>query len=156
MNRRLALTMAILRDMDEAQQKADEDGSREIAWYAFREKIEDAMGLRRGALDTQFKTSADLDRWDADLLRNYTHRAKYVTVARLYAQRIDEGLLVAGEKLPTVSEMAEIHSIARETAGKVTRLLRDNGYVSTSSAGAVVLGPRGAQPDAVDSLLDIG
>lgn len=42
----------LLRDMDETQRETDEDGGREVAWYYYRDQIEDALGLGRGALDT--------------------------------------------------------------------------------------------------------
>lgn len=45
-------TITLLREMDRTQQETDESGGREVAWYYFREQFEDALGLDRGALDT--------------------------------------------------------------------------------------------------------
>lgn len=45
--------------MDRTQRQTDEDGGREVAWYYFRDAIEDALGLERGALDTGERRSLD-------------------------------------------------------------------------------------------------
>lgn len=42
----------MLRQMDADQQRTDEGGEREIAWYHYRDDIEDIMGLTRGSLDS--------------------------------------------------------------------------------------------------------
>lgn len=42
----------LLRDMDRQQTETVERGEREIAWYYFRDEIEDLLGLARGSLDT--------------------------------------------------------------------------------------------------------
>lgn len=42
----------LLRALDQTQQQTDEEGGAEIAWYYFRDAVEDALGLDRGALDT--------------------------------------------------------------------------------------------------------
>lgn len=41
-----------LRQLDSAQRETDESGGREVAWWHFRDDVEDALGLERGALDT--------------------------------------------------------------------------------------------------------
>lgn len=43
----------LLRELDSTQRETDEEGGAEVAWYYYRDKIEDAMGLDRGALDTE-------------------------------------------------------------------------------------------------------
>ena len=49
----------LLRDMDRTQRETDEDGGREVAWYYYRDGIEDALGLDRGALETGARMSVD-------------------------------------------------------------------------------------------------
>lgn len=44
--------IVLLYDMDRQQQSTDDAGQREIAWYYYRDEIEDVMGLPRGALDS--------------------------------------------------------------------------------------------------------
>jgi hypothetical protein len=43
--------IAALREMDSTQQETDEYGGAEVAWYYYRDQVEDALGLDRGALD---------------------------------------------------------------------------------------------------------
>jgi hypothetical protein len=43
----------LLRELDSTQRKTDEEGGAEIAWYYYRDKIEDVMGFPRGFLDTE-------------------------------------------------------------------------------------------------------
>lgn len=52
----LERVVPLLRLMDAAQQATDKAGLHDIAWYHFREKIEDALGLPSGTLDTQTET----------------------------------------------------------------------------------------------------
>jgi hypothetical protein len=52
MDARIADLTILLYWMDATQQKTDDAGEREIAWYYFRDQIEDAMGLQRGDLDS--------------------------------------------------------------------------------------------------------
>lgn len=42
----------LLRGMDRTQRETDEDGGREVAWYYYRDQIEDALSVDRGTLDT--------------------------------------------------------------------------------------------------------
>lgn len=44
--------ISLLREMDKQQTHTEELGDREIAWYYWRDDIEDALDLPRGALDT--------------------------------------------------------------------------------------------------------
>lgn len=44
--------VGLLREVDAAQIREDEEGDAEVAWFYFREAIEDTMGLDRGALNT--------------------------------------------------------------------------------------------------------
>lgn len=41
----------LLREMDEKQYETDESGGAEIAWYYYRDSIEDLLGLERGTLE---------------------------------------------------------------------------------------------------------
>lgn len=45
--------VAVLREVDDAQQETDEEGGAEVAWYYYRDRIEDAMDLPRGVLNTR-------------------------------------------------------------------------------------------------------
>lgn len=49
----------LLTAMDRTQAKTDDAGEREIAWYWFRNDIEDALGLPRGALNTTLHGEED-------------------------------------------------------------------------------------------------
>lgn len=51
-NERIAQLAALLRSMDSQQRDTDDAGQREVAWYYYRDEIEDMMGLPRGALDS--------------------------------------------------------------------------------------------------------
>lgn len=42
----------LLREMDRTQRETDESGGTEVAWYYYRDQIEDLLGLSRGALDS--------------------------------------------------------------------------------------------------------
>jgi hypothetical protein len=44
----------ILRDMDHTQNATEWAGGPEIAWYYMRDRVEDALGLERGALFSPF------------------------------------------------------------------------------------------------------
>lgn len=48
---RLAVAMVLAR-MDHQQQVTDERGGRELAWYYYREEVEQALGLPRDSLDS--------------------------------------------------------------------------------------------------------
>lgn len=50
----------VLARMDHQQQVTDERGGRELAWYYYREEVEQALGVPRGALDSG-EPSADCD-----------------------------------------------------------------------------------------------
>lgn len=56
---RIARLVEVLQDMDRTQQQTDEDGGREVAWYYYRDQIEDALGITRGTLDTGERLSLD-------------------------------------------------------------------------------------------------
>lgn len=45
--------VAVLREADDTQQETDEEGEAEVAWYYYRDRIEDALGLPRGVLNTR-------------------------------------------------------------------------------------------------------
>lgn len=42
----------VLREMDRTQARTDRLGGREVAWHYYRDDVEDALGLERGALYT--------------------------------------------------------------------------------------------------------
>ena len=56
---RITRLVEVLRDMARTQQETDEDGGREVAWYYYRDQIEDVLGVERGALDTGERMSLD-------------------------------------------------------------------------------------------------
>lgn len=41
----------LLRDLDKQQYETDESGGAEIAWYYYRDDIEDLLGVERGTLE---------------------------------------------------------------------------------------------------------
>jgi hypothetical protein len=55
----IARLVELLQDMDRTQQETDEDGGREVAWYYYRDQVEDALGVERGTLDTGEQLSLD-------------------------------------------------------------------------------------------------
>lgn len=56
---RITRLVQLLQDMDRTQRQTDEDGGREVAWYYFRDAIEDALGLERGTLNTGVSRSLE-------------------------------------------------------------------------------------------------
>jgi hypothetical protein len=58
-DQRIAHLVELLQNMDRTQQETDEDGGREVAWYYYRDRIEDALGVERGTLDTGEQLSLD-------------------------------------------------------------------------------------------------
>jgi hypothetical protein len=56
---RVAQVAEVLLRMDAEQQRIDDEGDAELAWYYYREEVEDALGLPSGALD-----SADSMSWE--------------------------------------------------------------------------------------------
>lgn len=48
----LPALIRLLQEMDHQQTVTDELGQREIAWYYWRDGVEDALGIERGTLDT--------------------------------------------------------------------------------------------------------
>lgn len=63
---------------------------------------------------------------------------KYLDVLRHYTDLIDTGRLRPGDRLPTLPELTELHSISHLTATKVVRMLRDGDYVYTTTRGTFV------------------
>ncbi|WP_068618660.1 trehalose operon repressor [Paenibacillus tuaregi] len=53
----------------------------------------------------------------------------YLNIYNDYAQQIQRGLLSAGTKLPSESELAEKYTTTRETVRKALNLLSQNGYI---------------------------
>jgi DNA-binding transcriptional regulator YhcF (GntR family) len=64
--------------------------------------------------------------------------ALYKDIAREYQLKVDASELNPGDRLPTLIEMAELHSITRDTAGRVTRELRRTRYIRTTTTGSFV------------------
>jgi regulatory GntR family protein len=72
----------------------------------------------------------------------------HIQIADIYKQRIASGELRAGDRLPTVRQMQELHHVAGGTAARAIELLADDRLVETRGrAGTVVtarlvLGPQ--------------
>jgi DNA-binding GntR family transcriptional regulator len=60
-------------------------------------------------------------------------------IAEHFRGQIQDGTLQAGEKLPTVREIADTWHVARQTAGRAIEALQNDGLVTTAGrAGTVV------------------
>jgi len=59
LEQQIARLIELLQGMDRTQQQTDEDGGREVAWYYYRDRIEDTLGVERGTLDTGERLSLD-------------------------------------------------------------------------------------------------
>ncbi len=73
------------------------------------------------------------------------HRAArpvYLQLADILRARIATGELVAGRALPSETTLMQEHGIARETARKAVRVLRDEGLVEiVQGRGSYVVPP---------------
>lgn len=67
------------------------------------------------------------------------NRKGYADIAAVYRQKIADGDLGPGDKLPTITEAMKIHGVARNTAARAINMLKTEGLVSThGGAGTVV------------------
>lgn len=62
----------------------------------------------------------------------------YLEPYQQFMEMIDSGQLVPGDQLPTYPEIEARFKISHATATKVIRLLRENGYVLSSTQGVFV------------------
>ena len=66
----------------------------------------------------------------------------YQQVAAILRARIESGELVPGRPVPSEATLMQEHGIARETARKAVRVLRDEGLVQiVQGRGAYVMRP---------------
>lgn len=56
-----AALIETLRELDQVQRMTDALGDREVAWYHYRDRVEDALQLERGALVTGGRDVEDVD-----------------------------------------------------------------------------------------------
>lgn len=64
---------------------------------------------------------------------------RYRQIVRYFEQRIDSCDLMPGQTIPPVVKIAEQFGVAPETAARAVRVLRDGGYVHTSTQGTFVI-----------------
>lgn len=62
----------------------------------------------------------------------------YLEPYRQFMELIDSGQLAPGDQLPTYPEIEKRFDISHATATKVIRLLKENGYVCSSTQGVFV------------------
>lgn len=67
---------------------------------------------------------------------------RYLRIVREIKARITDHRLMPGQAVPTVTALADEFGVARETAARVIRDLRDAGYVHTSPQGTFVIDRR--------------
>lgn len=70
--------IACLREMDRTQQRTDEYGEREIAWYYTRDEVEDILGVPRGTLNVPVSEVDDESGAAASDLAPLTFRPTWV------------------------------------------------------------------------------
>jgi DNA-binding GntR family transcriptional regulator len=66
-------------------------------------------------------------------------RAPYERIVEHFRAQIEAGELRPGDRLPTVREIAETWSVARQTANKAISTLSHAGLVSTAGRGGTVV-----------------
>lgn len=69
-------------------------------------------------------------------------RTGYADIASHYRNRIAAGDLSPGEPMPTVDKVAEEHDVARNTAARAYKLLKDEGYIVTRAGAGTVVADR--------------
>lgn len=69
-------------------------------------------------------------------------RLGYADIATHYRQLITTGKLLPGDALPTVTEVAERHSVARNTAARAWRQLGDEGFITTRAGAGTTVAER--------------
>lgn len=71
----------------------------------------------------------------------------YQQLAAYIAGDIDSGVLPAGKRVPSESAMIQRYGVARDTARRAVKLLREQGYVETiPHRGTFVLARGQAEP----------
>ncbi len=65
--------------------------------------------------------------------------APYQKIAAHYRALIQRGTLTAGDRLPTIREIAQEWSVARQTADKAVAALRRDGLVTTAGRGGTIV-----------------
>lgn len=70
--------------------------------------------------------------------RRKGRRGVYREIYAHYTELIDSGQLGPGDRIPSSSRLSTERDISHATAAKVLQLLRDNGYVTTTSKGTFV------------------
>ncbi|MDH2393360.1 winged helix-turn-helix domain-containing protein [Streptomyces sp. HNM0663] len=72
----------------------------------------------------------------------HTPRAPYMRVLDALTADIRAGKFAPGERIPSEAELCERHKVARETARRAVRVLRERGLVVTEwGKGTFVAGP---------------
>jgi DNA-binding GntR family transcriptional regulator len=72
--------------------------------------------------------------------RRKTKRGVHRVVYEHFADLIDSGQMLPGDRVPTSKAMAERWNISHATAAKVLQNLRDQGYITTTTRGSFVRG----------------
>lgn len=70
--------------------------------------------------------------------RRKGRRGVYKEIYAHYADLIDSGQLGPGDRIPSSSRISTEWDVSHATSAKVLQLLRDSGYVTTTSKGTVV------------------
>lgn len=77
----------------------------------------------------------------------HTPHAPYMRVLDAITADIKAGTLRPGERIPSESELCERFKVARETARRAVRVLRERGTVRTEwGKGSFVVGPAESAP----------
>ncbi|WEV25655.1 winged helix-turn-helix domain-containing protein [Streptomyces sp. 71268] len=72
----------------------------------------------------------------------HASRAPYLRVLEAVAADIREGRLQPGARIPSEAQLCEMHGVARETARRAVRVLRERGLVVTEwGKGTYVVDP---------------
>lgn len=67
--------------------------------------------------------------------------APWRQIADIYRAKIASGELAPGDRLPSITSLAQEYEVAKTTAQKVIEALRDEGLVVTSPMGTFVNPP---------------
>lgn len=65
--------------------------------------------------------------------------APWRQIAGIYRAKIASGELASGDRLPSITSLAQEYEVAKTTAQKVIEALRDDGLVVTSPMGTFVI-----------------
>ncbi|WP_329187333.1 winged helix-turn-helix domain-containing protein [Actinacidiphila glaucinigra] len=61
-------------------------------------------------------------------MADFTGRAAYLQIADEFKQKIHDGELTPGDKLPSESELMTLHNVSRTVARQAISRLREDGY----------------------------